>query len=125
MSENKKGIDEDKSLLLAVERTILSNTRTYSAWIRTGLSLVLAGFGIVKFLGNNDRYQIFVSSIGILFVVLGIGVYVYAYRAYKQSYLNLEKENERRIKLLKPTFYLTSGLVLSGLLVIILLILFR
>lgn len=117
--------DVDKSLLLAIERTVLSNTRTFSAWVRTGLSLVLAGFGIVKFLGNNDSYQAFVSSIGILFVVLGIGVYVYGYRTYKQSYLKLEKENKRRIELLKPTYYFTLGLVFSALLVIILLILFR
>lgn len=125
INNTQKVVETDQSLQLSIERTILSNTRTFSAWVRTGLSLVLAGFGIVKFLGNNDKYQVFVSLIGILFVVLGIAVYVYGYRSYKQSYLRLEKENARRVELLKPTFIFTIGLVLSAALVIVLLILFR
>lgn len=128
MNENRntqKIVETDQSLLLSIERTIQANTRTFSAWVRTGLSLVLAGFGIVKFLGNNYRYQAFVSSIGILFVVLGIAVYIYGYISYRQSYLILEKENKRRITLLTPTFFLTIGLVISAAFVIILLILFR
>ena len=125
INEAQKVVETDQSLQLSIERTILSNTRTYSAWVRTGLSLVLAGFGIVKFLGNNDDYQAFVSLIGILFVLLGIAVYIYAYKSYKQSYMNLEKENERRIALLKPTLFLTTGLVVTAVFVIALLILFR
>lgn len=128
MNEKKKAqkvVETDQSLQLSIERTILSNTRTFSAWVRTGLSLVLAGFGIVKFLGNNDKYQAFVSGIGILFVLLGISVYFYGYRSYKQSYLKLEKENKKRVALLKPTYFLTVGLVVSAGFVIILLILFR
>lgn len=126
LNENTKQTEEiDASLRLSIERTILSNTRTYSAWVRTGLSLVLAGFGIVKFMGNNDKYQAFVSSIGILFVVLGLGVYIFGYYSYKISYQRLEKEERKSSAQLRPQFLLTLGLVTSAILVIILLVLFR
>lgn len=126
MKNNEEDLEEiDANLRLSIERTILSNTRTFSAWVRTGLSLVLAGFGIVKFLGNNDKYQVFVSSIGILFVLLGIGVYIFGYTTYRRSYRRLEKEERKSSALLRPQFALTIGLVVSAVLVIILLVLFR
>lgn len=78
MNKNPYNIEElDTKTILAIQRTVLANTRTFAAWVRTGLSSVLAGFGIVKFMGNNDKYQAFVSSIGILFVIIGIGIYIY------------------------------------------------
>ncbi len=35
---------------LALDRTVLANERTYTAWIRTGLAALAAGLGIAKFM---------------------------------------------------------------------------
>jgi putative membrane protein len=37
-------------LNLALDRTILANERTYAAWIRTGISALIAGLAVEKFL---------------------------------------------------------------------------
>jgi uncharacterized membrane protein YidH (DUF202 family) len=41
---------------LAQERTILANERNTLAYIRTGFSAFLFGFGLVEFLGDDIRY---------------------------------------------------------------------
>lgn len=38
---------------LALDRTVLANERTYAAWIRTGLTSLVAGLGIARFLSNS------------------------------------------------------------------------
>ena len=43
------GIPPDQ-LHLALDRTILANERTYAAWIRTGISALIAGLAVEKFL---------------------------------------------------------------------------
>lgn len=93
-------------------------------WVRIGLSLVVAGFGIVKFLGNNDKYKVFVSFIGILFVLLGIGVYVFAFLTYRKSCGELHQAKEEIAVHLKALSIFTIGLIVSALFVIILLLLF-
>jgi len=35
---------------LALDRTVLANERTYTAWIRTGLAALVAGLGIARFM---------------------------------------------------------------------------
>lgn len=110
---------------LAIQRTILSNTRTFSAWVRTGLSLVLAGFGIVKFIGIRDKYQSLVFLLGIIFVFTGIGVYIYAYLNYKKGYKKLTRDKTELCLPLVALFLLTLSLVVTALFVIALLIIFE
>lgn len=43
------GIKADQQRL-ALDRTILANERTYAAWIRTGISALIAGLAVEKFL---------------------------------------------------------------------------
>lgn len=42
---------------LAQERTILANERNTLAYIRTGFSSFLLGFGLVEFLGDDIRFS--------------------------------------------------------------------
>ncbi len=102
---------------LAVQRTILANARTFSAWIRTGLSSVLAGLAIVKFIENEGAFQGYVLLIGIVFVLIGIAIYLFAFISFKESYDKLGKDKKKG----SPLFFLiaiTTGMVLTAVLII-------
>lgn len=110
---------------LAAERTALANQRTFSAWLRTGLSSVLAGLAIVKFIGTNEYFKAYVVLIGIVFVAIGIGIYILAYVTYLKTI-----EDEIDDKTIKPTVFniltiITLGMIVSAILIIVLLIFYE
>ena len=116
----------DVKTRLAIDRTILANTRTFSAWVRTGLSSVLAGFAVVKFMGDNRDYQFFVSLIGILFVTIGIGIYIFGYLNFRISCKKLIAEDEQKLSLsLSVLLIITLSLILASLFIMVLLLLYR
>lgn len=88
--EESKSLDHSgERSELAVQRTILANTRTFSAWIRTGLSAILAGLTIASFISENE-----------LFYGIGIFIYIMTYMSYKKSFQELtEKEASTSISL--------------------------
>lgn len=47
---------------LARQRNLLANERTFSAWLRTGLSAMVAGLGIARLLGSGGSLLIARSS---------------------------------------------------------------
>lgn len=108
---------------LAVQRTILANARTFSAWIRTGLSSVLAGLSIVNFIVGAEAFHFFVLFIGLLFVLIGIIIYIMAYVSYKKSYDMLDREEAESSVSLNFLLFVTSGMTLTALLIAALLIL--
>lgn len=108
---------------LAVQRTILANARTFSAWIRTGLSSVLAGLSIVNFIVGAEAFHGFVLLIGLLFVFIGIIIYIMAFVNYKKSYDILEREEVESTVSLNFLLFVTSGMTLTAILIAALLIL--
>lgn len=108
---------------LAVQRTILANARTFSAWIRTGLSSVLAGLSIVNFIVGAEAFHSFVLLIGLLFVFIGIVIYIMAFINYKKSYDILESEQVESTVSLNFLLFVTSGMTLTAILIAALLIL--
>lgn len=107
---------------LAQERTVLANQRTFSAWIRTGLSSVLAGLAIVKFIGNNQFFEGYVVFIGVLFVLIGIGIYILAFTSYKKTHEELNHNNKELVSSYKILATITGGMILTALLIVILLV---
>lgn len=107
----------------AVQRTILANARTFSAWIRTGLSSVLAGLSIVSFIVGTEAFHGFVLLIGLLFVLIGIIIYIMAYVSYKKSYDVLGREDAESTVSLNFLLFVTSGMTLTAILIASLLIL--
>lgn len=108
---------------LAVQRTILANIRTFSAWIRTGLSSVLAGLSIVNFIIGAEAFHGFVLIIGLLFVVIGIIIYIMAYLSYKKSYDALKPEETESAVSLNFLLFVSSSMTLAAILIAGLLIL--
>ena len=125
--------EKDKSLelsaersKLALQRTMLANNRTFAAWIRTGLAIVLAGLAIVGFIGEVDSFTEFVVFLGILigliFVLLGIIIYIFAYITYKENLEEMNISEEDEVIPLRFLFAVTSGLVLISFLIALLIL---
>lgn len=106
---------------MADERTALANQRTFSAWLRTGLSSILAGLAIVKFIGKNEYYKGYVVFIGILFVTIGIGIYILAYHTYRST-IKEEIERGKNPIVFHILTGITGGMILTGILIAILLL---
>lgn len=109
---------------LAAERTTLANQRTFSAWLRTGLSSVLAGLAIVKFIGDEDVFEGYVLLIGLLFVAIGIAIYLLAYMTYKDS-IEEELSEGRDVRAFFIVMsIITLGMIIAAIMIGILLIFF-
>ena len=61
-------------------RFLLANERTFLAWLRTALSLQVAGLGVLQFLTHGHDTVRFVLGVGL--VVTGSYVGVVSYRRY-------------------------------------------
>jgi putative membrane protein len=61
----------------ARQRTLLTNERTFSFWIRTGLAAVVACLGIAHLL-EFERWPPLTGVIGAMFILTGGGIHVVA-----------------------------------------------
>lgn len=59
-------------------RTQLANERTFSAWIRTGLALLVAGFAATRLLHETEPAWL-ITLVGVALVVLSAVVSMHAY----------------------------------------------
>jgi len=81
---------EPDSNTLALDRTVLANERTYQAWIRTGLSLFIAGLGVLKFLREEMPFWILVV-ITTLFILFSAIAFLLAAWRYRHFHLRIKR----------------------------------
>ena len=87
MQENS-GRDE-----LALERTLLAAERTFSAWIRTGLAGVGGGLAVPHVLIFNSYEHLIVAHvIGVLLVIWGASIFIYAIISYHRTCARLSRK---------------------------------
>ncbi len=82
----------------AIQRSMLANERTFSAWLRTGLAAVIAGLGISRFLGAGN-YSWIAPAIGASLILVGGGIYMLAFWSYRQAYHKMRIMDFARIPL--------------------------
>ena len=70
---------------LALDRTILANERTFLAYGRTSLTLIIAGLAFVKFFGH-----VFYVTAGYLFIVAGVGFFLFSLTRYRRMVARLK-----------------------------------
>jgi len=80
----------------ALDRTVLANERTYTAWIRTGLTALAAGVAIERFMADvMPRWGIRTIAV-VLIVFSGVAFYVAAWR-YTHLGLKLGRADVKRV----------------------------
>ncbi len=71
----------------ALDRTVLANERTYAAWIRTGLTTLVAGLAIEKFMVDAMPGWMF-QSIAVILIVYSMIAFIIA--AWRYNHLGLK-----------------------------------
>jgi putative membrane protein len=97
----------------ARRRTLLAKERTFSGWVRTGLSAIAVGFGAARLLGDLEP-QWLVLAAGAALIVIGVGALGIGFWSYRATLRELEREGIRGL----PTWLvgaLTAGLVVVAL----------
>jgi putative membrane protein len=64
---------------LALDRTIFANERTFLAWCRTSLTLVIAGISLIKFFGHSIY-----TAVGAVSVAAGVVIFILGYARYRR-----------------------------------------
>jgi putative membrane protein len=124
VSKNESGEQSELNLAhrrtnLSWQRTFLANDRTFSAWIRTGLSLEVAGLGVVRFLGEMNATLTLL--IGEIFIVVSAGVYILGLLRYLSMWEDIRDQVDRSTR---PFMLVAGGLTLTSILAFILLLFF-
>lgn len=66
-------------------RSYLAAERTFAAWVRTGISLIILGLAIARFLAiRNDPFKLYFLVIGGSYVLEGIALLIFAVVDYFQ-----------------------------------------
>ena len=64
---------------LTVDRTVLANERTFLAYIRTALTLFIAGVSFIQFFDS-----VAIEIVGWIFVPVGIATFIMGFTRYKK-----------------------------------------
>ncbi len=92
-NKDKSELAEDRTDW-AMERTLLAKERTFSAWGRTGISAMVAGIGIARFLTSVESPWV-ARALGMILVATGAAIYIIGFLSY---YKALKKLSEKGIR---------------------------
>ncbi len=119
MANKNNGQNENPpdQLRLALDRTILANERTYAAWIRTGISALIAGLAVEKFLLEAiPIWGVHMISIALI-TFSGVAFFLAAWR-YRHFLVRLEDVDVTMVPL--PVMRgISLALIISALIAIV------
>ena len=77
---------------LAVDRTLLSNERTLLAYLRSAAALLIAGFSMIHFAGQDWFWAVGIACLpaGIIVAIVGVE----RYRGMKESIALVRRQSE-------------------------------
>lgn len=104
----------------------LANERTFSAWLRTGLALVVSGLAVTRFF-IEPTFPWLPKATGVFMILLGGAVYIIALSSYRRVLkgLNLGKIEEGLMPLSSIHLYIfVIALLLSAVLSVIIILMF-
>jgi len=102
---------------LASERTLLAAQRTFSAWIRTGLAGVGGGLAVARLLNiQSYEHQVVAHVIGVLLVIWGASIFIYAIIDYRRTCARLMQEGPSKNSL-RALLLMTAVLLIVAALV--------
>lgn len=106
---------------LATIRTVLANERTYNAWVRTGISAALGGLAVAQLLGDVSPAWV-PKVIGVLFLLVGTGAFVYGVWRFQSRMTRLVTTENKLVKVYGfwfVNFLLLVSVILVGVMLFI------
>lgn len=99
----------------ADQRTYLAQERTFGGWIRTGLTSIAVGLGVIELL-REVQPQWLITSIGVTFIFIGGLVQLVALRSYQKVNVHMKRTDRPDMSLsLWWIGVITVGLALCAL----------
>jgi len=100
---------------LARKQVVMANERTYNSWVRSGLTAVVGGLFIARFLGEGVK-SILVTAIGLIFILSSIGFYIVGYWRYKQDIERIHGKEAKRSVSTRIIITTSAALIFSSIL---------
>jgi len=88
MNNSNECVPDDNSL--AKDRTVLANERTFQAWTRTGLSALVTGMGVAKFLKDTMPLWMILS---IATTLIAISILAFLQATWRYNHLHIRMSN--------------------------------
>lgn len=82
----------------ADDRTLMAEERTFSAWVRTGLTSLATGLAIVKLMPETQPAWI-VPALGSVLVIVGGLAFAFAFLGYRNGCRNWQRAMPRAVPL--------------------------
>lgn len=114
-------MSEDPRQRLAYDRTHLANERTFAAWIRTGLTVSAAGFGVTHLSSELKVAPAASLWLGMLFGLAGIGFILFGAWRFSRVSRDLSRAGSPNTPVTLSAIFILAAL-LSVLLVLVVLI---
>lgn len=67
----------------AIDRTLMAEERTFSAWMRSGMAAIGAAVAIVKMLPSNGDPGWLVQSLGVVLIIVGAMAFAFGFWGYR------------------------------------------
>lgn len=106
---------------LAMARTLFAKQRTFAAWVRTGLSSMSVGFGIIKLLPDVQPRWL-VVLMGCVMIVVGGSMQVLGFGGYYRAHMRLEAAGTKGPPLWMLAM-IAGGMLLCAILMLVLILL--
>lgn len=117
-SEKRTDLAEDRTDW-AEDRTVLANERTYAGWMRTGLASMGLGLGFNAVFKKVEP-EYLAKSIAVVFVIIGILIFMAAYRNARRIVKRMDTHAVDPIKAghltLITSLFISAGIALAAVL---------
>ncbi len=115
---NKDQNESNQQYILAEERTLLASERTFSAWIRTALTAMAGGLGILRLIVfKTSLHKIIAHVIGELLILWGCLIIILSAMDHKRTRDRLHISKTYKSSKLGFAIVLLPLLIISVLLV--------
>jgi putative membrane protein len=98
-SEERTELAEERTQW-ADKRTFLAQERTFAGWIRTGLTSMAVGFGIIELMRDVEPGWL-VLAMGLTFLAVGGVIIGIAYISYRKITLQMDESDQPEMALSK------------------------
>lgn len=115
MDNNSNKEKDQKQIDLTRKQVLMANERTFNSWVRSGLTAVVGGLFIARFLGEGVKSPV-ITTIGIIFILSSMGFYIVGYLRYKEDIERVHGKEAKRSVSTRITMTTSIALIFSSVL---------